>query len=76
MLAYNQINLVLRNRTTIEHLDFKDDEDLELMCHNKYDMGWLENTKQILGDDIYKWWLPQPIKGNGYNFETTNPLGI
>jgi hypothetical protein len=75
-LAYNQLQMLLRNRTTIENAEWNDDKDLGIETENPYDLGWLENTKQILGTPVYMWPIPQSMSGNGVHFQTRNPYGL
>ncbi|KAI8900443.1 DHHC palmitoyltransferase-domain-containing protein [Globomyces pollinis-pini] len=64
-LTKNQLFLMIRNSTTIENLEQLEDQEMGLDVSNPYDIGWLGNTKQILGDIIFLWWLPQPMPDLG-----------
>jgi palmitoyltransferase len=75
-LGYNQLQMLFRNRTTIENAEWNDDRDLGIETENPYDLGWLENTKQILGNNVYLWPFPQSMTGNGIVFRTRNPYGL
>ncbi|KAK6099278.1 hypothetical protein, variant 2 [Batrachochytrium dendrobatidis JEL423] len=70
MLAFNQIQLIVKNITTIEDLDLQDSVMMGIPTVNIYDMGWLENTKAILGSRWWLWWMPQDMEGTGVVFNT------
>ncbi|KAJ3367299.1 Palmitoyltransferase [Kappamyces sp. JEL0680] len=71
-LTYNQLKMLLVNRTTIEDREFLDDKQMGLDPDTKYDVGVVENISQVLGHNRYLWWLPQPMscKGDGVVFAT------
>ena len=59
--------LLLRNYTTIEYMDetrFLGDQSLynrnrpPLKPLNIFDLGWRTNWRQVMGDDVYLWFLP------------------
>jgi hypothetical protein len=76
MMAYNQINLLLLNLTTVESMELKDDKEMELESINPYDLGCIENTCQVLGDDPVWWIVPKSINGNGIKFKVQNPFDL
>ncbi|KAJ3324749.1 Palmitoyltransferase [Boothiomyces sp. JEL0866] len=72
MLCYNQTDLLINNRTTVENLSYLDDKDLGVEKTNPYDLGWLTNVKQILGDNPWLWVVPKDMKPKG-NYELADP---
>jgi ribosomal protein L40E len=76
MLLFNQIKMILSNQTTIERLEFEEDLDMGLDPESKYDIGWFENTKQVLGDNGFLWWLPQQMAGDGISFQEGRQFDI
>ncbi|KAI8930290.1 DHHC palmitoyltransferase-domain-containing protein [Entophlyctis helioformis] len=68
MMAYNQLRLLLRNVTTIEDQDIQDDMLMQVPPSLPYDLGWLDNIKEILGQRTLFWWMPQQMDGDGYSF--------
>ena len=76
MLTFNQLKLVYCNLTTVEEMERQDDLDLDIPSINPYDMGWLENTKQILGTDPIYWIIPKKMHGNGVDFKHINPYDL
>ena len=67
---------MINNLTTVEDIERQDDLDLGLLSINPYDIGWLENTKQILGNDPIFWLWPKPMAGNGIDFQHINPYDL
>jgi palmitoyltransferase len=72
MLAVWQIHLLMRNKTTIEDWDF---EDLKQEAKKEgksivfpYDIGIVENVKQIMGRNPLLWLLPTKPEGDGLSF--------
>lgn len=57
---------MLNNLTTIEYREKKEE-----MTENKYNIGYLENFKQVFGNNIFLWLLP--VRGTaedgGYFFQ-------
>lgn len=41
-----------------------------------YDIGWLENMKQVLGNDPYHWFLPYPNQMDGIHYPTIDSTEI
>jgi palmitoyltransferase len=76
LLLFNQIKMIITNQTTIEKLEYEEDLDMGLDPESKYDIGWYDNAKQILGENHYLWWLPQPMAGNGIKFEEERQFDI
>jgi hypothetical protein len=76
MLCYNQLVMLVKNETTIEQLEFKDDRELGLIVDNPFDLGWLENVKQVLGDNVYLWAVPQKMVGDGTLFKVKNTFDL
>ncbi|KAH9257430.1 hypothetical protein BSLG_008505 [Batrachochytrium salamandrivorans] len=70
MLTYNQLRLVLLNITTIEDLEIQDNILMGAPVANPYNMGWLKNTKAILGSRVWLWWAPQAMEGDGKSFHS------
>lgn len=71
-LAYNQLLLLLFNKTTIEDLDFKEDREMGIDERlNIYDKGVFKNVCDILGDEPLFWIFPQAMKGDGIVFRDT-----
>jgi hypothetical protein len=68
-LAWNQLGMLLRNRTTIEELEFQEDRETGLDPQSKYDLGWVFNVSSILGSNPYLWWMPQRMESNGIQYK-------
>lgn len=72
-LASLHFYLIFKNRTTIEHIRYKDlkrDGDLTPDWYGfKYDRGLNENWKQVFGDNPWLWFVPyRNSVGNGVSF--------
>jgi palmitoyltransferase len=69
-MTFNQLKLVLQNRTSIENIEMQDDSDLGLYPQNHFDNGWLANVKEVLGDNPLFWMIPgQVMSGNGIDYD-------
>lgn len=77
------ISLVLRNYTTIEHMEetrFKGNQQAYLAAQspkdkfNIFDLGYGQNWRQVMGNKPMTWFLPIPSSsaGDGYTFEISN----
>lgn len=75
-LLFNQLKMVIYNQTTIEKLEYEEDLDMGLEPESKYDLGWFENTSQILGKNYLLWLMPQEIIGDGISFEEERRFDI
>ncbi len=76
MMAYNQIHLLVYNLTTVENMELKEDKEMGLESTNQYDLGCMENTSQILGEEPLFWIVPKAINGSGLKFKLENPFDL
>lgn len=73
-----QIYYLSKNITTIEAFENQKIDDwiktggIPSTNEYPYNLGWKENFKQILGDNVILWILPLPQRGNGIDFKKTN----
>jgi hypothetical protein len=58
------INLVVKNNTTLEHLDAKRKNQL---ISQKYNVGLKTNWEQIFGKNICMWFLPLESRNEEYD---------
>lgn len=71
LLGYHVFILLGQNQSTIEWLDRRDrKEELRLarvnfesptiqrILHNPYDLGWYKNVQQVMGRNVFFWFLP------------------
>lgn len=56
--------MLIRNRTTIEDVAIKEDQDLGLDPGPGFDRGWIANIKEVLGENMLLWWMPQMISSD------------
>ena len=68
--------MLVRNQTTIEQSEWRDDIDMGIESDNPFDMGWLNNVKQVLGDNVYLWMVPQNVPHDGIHYVTKNPYNL
>lgn len=77
------ISLVLRNYTTIEYMEetrFKGDQRRYLTAQspkdkfNIFDLGYMKNWTQVMGQSKLSWFLPIQSKshGDGFHFEISD----
>jgi hypothetical protein len=61
-LCFSQISLLLKNETTIESLEYKEDREMGLPIKNPFDKGWRSNLMEIMGPNPLGWIIPQTKK--------------
>ena len=72
-LSFNQLLLLLRNRTTIEDLEIREEIEMGLPEKlNLYDKGFVKNISEILGNNVLLWWMPQRMTGDGIKFRDSS----
>ncbi|KAI9193371.1 DHHC palmitoyltransferase-domain-containing protein [Polychytrium aggregatum] len=72
MLTSTQLHYLVTNQTTIECLEkdefsFAKSGKVSKLRH-PFHIGYFENIKAILGDNIWLWLLPQRMKGDPYTY--------
>jgi len=71
VLLFWQIMLIGRNRTTIEYYEF-DEAEKGKKKNFPYDLGYLENFREIFGNSMWLWFLPiSNTTGNGLQFRVS-----
>lgn len=67
----DQVRNLMQNLTTVEYLEKKDAAFAHgiFFRRDPYDLGLINNISAVLGRNPLLWLFPQPMEGNGHDFE-------
>lgn len=72
MMTYNHMCLICSNQTSVELLEMEDAKSMNVAYTNPFDLGYMNNLEMVFGRNLFLWWLPQDMEGDGYRFNTNS----